>query len=82
VQFGTIAIYLNCIALNANMAVIIAVKALLYFAYAIVKLALVYLAFSCHFGINDGIGHFWIYKFHHYQRCFFEDCFFDEPFYV
>jgi hypothetical protein len=62
----TIAAYLGCVALSADVTVIVAAEALFYPAGTIIELALVYMAISYHTSVNDGIGHFRVCEFDHY----------------
>jgi hypothetical protein len=73
---------LGCVALSADVTVIIASEALLHSAGAIVELALVYLAVPYHSGVDDGVGHFQVCEFKYYRGCTFEGGFFGEPSYV
>jgi hypothetical protein len=63
---STIAAYLRCITLSADVAIIVAAEALLYSAGAVIELAEVDLSVPYHSSIDNGIGHFWICEFYHY----------------
>ena len=79
VQLRTIATCLGCVTLSADVLIMTATEALFYPAGAVVKLALVYLAFPYHTGINDGVGHFWSGKFDDDGRRPFERAFSGQP---
>lgn len=62
VLLSAIAAYLGCATLSADVAVMVAPKALFHPAGAVIKLTLVDLAIPYHSGIDDGVGHFRIFK--------------------
>jgi hypothetical protein len=62
----TIAAYLGCATLSADVTIIVAAEALLYPAGTIIELALVYMAIPYHPGVDDGVGRFWVCKFNYY----------------
>ena len=65
VLLSTIAACLGCATLSADVTVMVAPKALFYPAGAVVKLTLVNFAVPYHSGIDDGVGHFWVFKLDH-----------------
>ena len=60
-----IAARLGNVAFSADVAIVIAARALFHPAGAVVQLTLVNLSLPCHPGIDDGVGHFRIRKLHH-----------------
>ena len=66
VLLRTIAAKLGCVALSADVTVVVAAEALFHPAGAVIELALVYVAIQCHSSVDDGIGYFWVCKFNNY----------------
>ena len=54
----TIATYLGCATLSANVTIIVAVEALFYPIGMIIELALVNMAILHHSSVNDSVSHF------------------------
>ncbi len=57
------------------MTIIIAAEALFHPAGMIIELALVYVAVPYYSGVDNGIGHFWVYEFKYYGGCSFKSGF-------
>jgi cytochrome c biogenesis factor len=70
-----IAVNLGCVILNTDIIVIVITEILFYFAGAIIKLVLIYIAISYHSNINNSIGHFRICEFDNYWGYAFENGF-------
>jgi hypothetical protein len=70
-----IAAYLGCVTLSADVTIIVVAEALFHLAGTIIKLALVYVAVPYHSGVDDGVGHFWVYEFNYNRGCTFKSGF-------
>jgi hypothetical protein len=65
VLLGTMAACLGCIALSADVAIIVAAEALLYSTGTVIELADVDVSVPYHPSVDDSVGHFWVPELYH-----------------